>query len=133
MRKNRPPLLGELETAVMEHLWSRGPADVKAVHAVLGPLRRITSNTVQSTMERLHRKGLLSREKVSHAFVYAARRKREEVRAEILQEVVRQVVGGGTDLMLSTFVDLAARSGEDTLVRLERMVADRRAKRGGTR
>ena len=112
----------------MEFLWSHGPADVKTVHRVIGPTRRITSNTVQSTMERLFRKGLLSRDKVSHAYVYAPRLTRQEVGARILQDVVSRVVGNGTDVMLSAFVDLAERAGEETLDRLERMVAERRAR-----
>jgi predicted transcriptional regulator len=59
--------LGELESAVLERLWSAGPEDVKAVHQAVGARRGITLNTVQSTMERLYRKGLLARDKVSHA------------------------------------------------------------------
>ena len=57
----RPPLLGDLETAVLEHLWAAEPADVKAVHGAIGKKRRITLNTVQSTMERLHREGMPDR------------------------------------------------------------------------
>ena len=58
------PRLGELETAVLEHVWGRGPCDVKAVHRSLGVRRGITLNTVQSAMERLFKKGLLARDKV---------------------------------------------------------------------
>ena len=117
----------------MEHLWSSGASDVKATHQAVGLARRITSNTIQSTMERLHRKGLLAREKVSHAYVYSPKLTREEVRARIVEDVVARVAGGGTDTMLSTFVDLAARAGKETLHRLERMVAERRAKVEGER
>src|SRR6266545_4001116 len=99
-----PPLarLGDLETAVLEHVWAAGPCDVKAVHRTLGSRRGITLNTVQSTMERLFRKGLLVREKVSHAYVYSPRHTRE------------------------AFVDLAARTDEANLDRLERLIAERR-------
>ena len=127
MARHHPPLLGELESAVLEQLWAHGPADVKGVHRVIGPERRIALNTVQSTMERLYRKGLLAREKVSHAYVYTPLLSRDDVRARILQDVVARVVGGGTDLMLSTFVDVAARAGEETLDRLERLIAEHRA------
>jgi len=130
---NRPPLLGSLEAAVMNHLWSEGRADVKAVHHAVGVRRGITLNTVQSTMERLHRKGLLDRAKVSHAYVYSPRLTREEFGTEVVREVMASVLGGKTAPMLSAFVDLAARAGDDTLERLERMIATRRAETRGRR
>jgi len=36
-----------------------GDADAKAVHSIIGTQRGITLNTIQSTLERLHDKGLL--------------------------------------------------------------------------
>jgi predicted transcriptional regulator len=113
---------------VLTFLWSRGPADVKQVHRAIGAAREITSNTVQSTLERLFRKDLLRREKVSHAFVYAPAVTREELGAELVQDVVHNVLGGDSGSMISAFVDLTARSGEDALARLERSVAERRAR-----
>jgi predicted transcriptional regulator len=126
-----PTFLGDLETAVMEHLWTEGSADVKAVHQAIGVPRQITANTVQSTMERLYRKGLLRREKISHAYVYAPQVSREEFGANLVREVVSRVLGGETEPMLSAFVDLAAGAGEEHLDRLERLVAERRAARKG--
>jgi predicted transcriptional regulator len=66
----RTPMLGELETAVMNHLWADGDGEAKAVHRALGKRRGITLNTIQSTLKRLFEKNLLVREKVSHAHVY---------------------------------------------------------------
>ena len=81
----RPPLLGELETAVMGHLWTAGEGDPKSVHAALGKRRGIGVNTVQSTLKRLFEKGLLDREKISHAHVYRPRVTREEFHGELLR------------------------------------------------
>jgi DNA-binding HxlR family transcriptional regulator len=74
----RPPLLGQLESSVMELLWAGGDGEAKAVHAALGRRRGITLNTIQSTLKRLFEKGLLSRDKVSHAHVYRPRVDRQE-------------------------------------------------------
>ena len=128
MRPNRPLLLGDLERAVLDQLWSRGPQDVKACHRSIGRSRGIALNTVQSTMERLHRKELLRREKVSHAYVYEAAVTREELGARLASEVVASVVGSAAPAsVLAAFVDLAERAGDGTLVRLERLIAARRA------
>lgn len=113
----------------MDHVWSEGAAGVRAVHEVVGVPRRITLNTVQSTMERLYRKGLLAREKVSHAYIYRARVSREEFGAAVVSDVVRSVLGGKMGAMLPAFVDLAARSGREELDRLERLIAERRRSR----
>lgn len=125
----RRPYLGELEIAVMERLWACGAADAKAVHRLVGAPRNISPNTVQSAMERLFKKGLLSREKVSHAYVYSPAVTRENLMAEMIDNVVDKLSGGSTEAMLSTFVDLADRLEEDTLDRLEELIAERRRKR----
>jgi predicted transcriptional regulator len=132
VRKRRPvALLGDLEGAVMTHLWDGGgAADVKAVYEAIGRARRITLNTVQSTMERLFRKGLLGREKVSHAYVYAPRVSRAEFGARLMHDVAREVFGGTVEPLLAAFVDLTARTGEADLARLERLIAARRGAGG---
>ncbi len=123
-----PPLprLGDLETAVLEHVWAKGPCDVKTVHRSIGAPRGITPNTVQSAMERLFRKGLLAREKVSHAYVYSPRQSREQVGARAIQDVVSRLLKGQAVPVLEAFVDLAARTDEANLDRLERLIAEKR-------
>lgn len=121
--------LGDLESAVLEHVWTKGRVDVKAAYQAIGVPRDITLNTVQSTLERLFRKGLLDREKESHAYVYSARVTREELGGRLLQDVLSSVLGGDARPMLAAFVDLAERAGEDELQRLEALVAARLAAR----
>jgi predicted transcriptional regulator len=130
MREGRSEVavrLGALELSVMQHVWTEGPLDVKAVHRALGVKRGISLNTVQSTMERLHRKGLLDREKVRHAYVYAARLSREEYGSRAVEDVLSGLMAGDTEPMMSAFVDFAARTGEESLARLERLIHERRA------
>jgi predicted transcriptional regulator len=124
----RPPLLGELETAVMNHLWSGGDGEAKAVHAALGKRRGITLNTIQSTLKRLFEKGLLERDKVSHAHVYRARVGREDFHRVLLGELVGELMHGQAEAVVSAFVDLTERAGPEHLERLEALVAERRRK-----
>ncbi len=124
----RPPLLGELESSVMNHLWSTGEGDVKTVHAALGRRRGITLNTIQSTLKRLFEKGLLEREKVSHAHIYRPSLSREAFHRGLLGELVGNMMMGQSDMVVSAFVDLVERAGPDHLAALEAMVAERRKK-----
>jgi predicted transcriptional regulator len=123
-------LLGELEAAVMNHFWSGGEGDAKAVHGSLGKRRGITLNTIQSTMKRLFEKDLLARDKVSHAHVYRARVSREEFHRGVLGELVGGMMHGHADSVVAAFVDLTERAGPEHLARLEALVAERRRKLG---
>ena len=122
----RAPLLGELESSVMELLWSGGEGEAKAVHKALGRARGITLNTIQSTLKRLYEKGLLARDKVSHAHVYRPAVRRDEFQRGALGQLVGALIGGEGDAMVSAFVDLAERAGPEHLERLETLVAQRR-------
>jgi predicted transcriptional regulator len=123
------PLLGELESAVLEHLWVEGPSDVKEVHRQLGDPRGITLNTVQSTLERLHRKELLLREKVSHAYRYAPAMTRERFRARAMADAAGDLRGAAAEGVIAAFVEIAARADRANLDRLARVVEEARARR----
>jgi predicted transcriptional regulator len=118
--------IGELEKAILEHLWSVGAAHAKAVHSTIGTQRGITLSTIQSTLERLHDKGLLSRGKVSHAYVYVPKVQREELMGRIIEDVMAAFADGKSQPMLSALIDFAARVDEKNLDRLERLIAARR-------
>jgi len=129
-RREPLPTLGELERATLARLWSHGPADVKAMHAALGAERGIRPNTVQSTLDRLHRKGLAERVKVGRAFVYRARVSQGEWVLRSLEGLLGVLPGAEPDLLLSSFVDLAERAGADQLAVLERLIRERRERTG---
>ena len=123
--------LGPLEMAVMRHLWPDGSASVKAVHRVLGKRRGITLNTVQSAMDRLYKKHLLRREKVSHAYIYAPNVSRAELGTRMLEQAFSQLAGEPSAL-ISAVVEFADREGDDALAELEALVAERRRQKQGS-
>lgn len=86
--------LGPLERAVMEHVWNHGRAvTVREVFEALAGKRQLAYTTVMTIMERLWRKGLLSRRKVGRPYLYEAKR----TRAEHTAAVVRHVLQGARD------------------------------------
>jgi predicted transcriptional regulator len=119
------PNFGALELAVLKFLWRSGAAPAKDVHRELGSRRRISLNTIQSTLERLHRKGMLDRHKVSHAYHYEPSMTRGELLAKLVDDMLGLLSGDRRDL-LAAFVDLVDRTDSATLEQLERMLADRR-------
>lgn len=68
--------LGPFEARVMEVLWNCTACTVQQVKEKLA--RKRAYNTVMTTLVRLYQKGLLSRRKQGHRFVYASRVSAEE-------------------------------------------------------
>ena len=131
-RKKAPlPPLGDLEEAVLGRLQQVSEADVRELHDAVGKGRGISLNTVGSAAERLHRKGLVGRRKVSHAFRYRPLLSREELDARRLAAAV----GGARTLaqegLLAAFVDLVADVDDEALDHLEVLIARRREENSG--
>ena len=122
--------LGELERDVLDALWSAGPLNPGAVHERVGAPRGISVNTVSSALKRLQDKALLEREKVSHAYVYRAVVTRAELQRQLIEGIASQFGEEGGACLLAAFVDLAEERGQETMRRLERMIAARLGKGG---
>ncbi len=118
---------------MLDRLWRGGPARVAAVHASVGEPRGLARNTVHSTLERLVRKRLVERRKLGRAYEYRARLSRSEWLGEALGALIERVPGVDTPLLVATFVDLAERTGSETLDELEAMVRARRRQGGSSR
>ena len=124
------PQLGQLELPVLECLWNLEDGSVTEVHAAVGTPRGISANTVGSALERLYKKGLVLREKVSHSFRYREAFDRETFRARCVIDAAGGLRGLRKSGLLAAFVDIVAESDEAALLELERLV---RAKLGDTR
>ena len=123
------PPLGDLEIDVLEHLWRVGSQDVTQVHEAIGRGRRITRNTIQSTLRRLFDKGLLTREKVGHAYRYASAVDRGEFRRRSVEHALTRLADPASNDLVSTFLDLTEDASVEQLERLERELDRRLAER----
>jgi predicted transcriptional regulator len=100
-----PPALHELESEVMDELWSRGAASVRDV---LGALNSRTSTdraytTVLTVMQRLHAKGLLRRTRDGRRDLYVPVLTREEYARARVSAEVGAVVDEYGDVALAHF------------------------------
>jgi predicted transcriptional regulator len=127
-----PLKLGDLEVATLEAIWSRGETDARALHHQIGEARGISLSTVQSTLERLHRKGLLLRGKVSHAYVYSPAETREAVMARLVDEAIGRFRAKSNDGLLAAFAGITATASAETLEALEQLVRDARQAKDNT-
>lgn len=93
----------------------------------MGVARSISLNTVQSTLQRLHCKALLAREKFSHAYVYTPRVQRDELVGAIFANLVGSLGLDSTASVLAAFVEFAARQDPSNLDYIAELIAARRA------
>jgi predicted transcriptional regulator len=88
----------------MDRLWNRaGVSTVRDIFDGLAADRVIAYTTVLSTMDNLHRKGWLARERVGKAYHYRATLTREEHSARLMREAFES--GGDSDLVLTFFLN----------------------------
>lgn len=131
--RTRKIALGPLEISILQYLWKSGPAEVKAAHQELGHKDGQSYNTFQSTMDRLHKKGLLSRHKVSHAFLYEASVSQSQVVSRVMDDVLRSLSDNSRDAYLLAFLDHATESDSAALDTLERLIKERRQEQNASR
>jgi predicted transcriptional regulator len=116
---------GELEAVIMHRVWDHdGPVTVRDLFDELRGERSIAYTTVMSTMDNLHRKGWLDRERDGKAYRYTAVANREEYSARLMREALAEA--GDTEAVLSHFV--AQMDGEQSQVL--RAVLDKLTGRG---
>ena len=121
-------VLGELESAVMEILWTEPGQTVNVVEWQLRDKRDIAHTTVLTTLDRMYRKGYLTREKQAKAFVYSPRYTRSEFERIMAQEVLGALIGHSAETAVSTFVDLIS-NDPGALEQLEEKIREKRRQR----
>ena len=125
---------GALEVRVLQALWERdGPQSVRDLQPAFDG---VAYTTLMTTLDRLHRKGVLRREKVGRAFLYEPRCTPEALRSDLAGEALQAVFGDratGLKPILSFFVETVSREDRESLAALERLVEERRVLRENER
>jgi predicted transcriptional regulator len=117
------PALGPLEAEVMDVLWNCAEGNVRDVIHHLG--RALAYTTVMTTLDRLYKKGLLSRRKSERAFIYVPRMSRQEWEQKRVGDFLAAFLAGpepSGDVLLSRLVDEMGSRDEALLDELERKI-----------
>ena len=118
---------GPLEIRVLEALWRRD--GMQSVRDLQPDFAGVAYTTLMTTLDRLHRKEVLDREKAGRAFVYRPRYSREELLSGLAGEALEAVFGQRArelQPILSFFVETVSREDRESLAALERLVEERR-------
>ncbi len=122
-------LFGELETKILNSVWTLGAPTVQDVVDRLG--QPANYKTVMTVMNRLVEKHFLERHKVSRAFVYRARWNREEMVAHLSRQVLDGLIADFGPMVIVQFVDAVAETDRPRLAELARLIGDKLAKGSG--
>lgn len=127
--------LGPLEREVMEILWQRyesaspgaGEVSVRDIYLAFG--ERLAYTTLMTTLDRLHKKGLLERRKDGRAFLYSPRFSSQELERNIARDVIDALLGrgeNGVEPVLACIVDAVSDHDRELLDQLDRLVKEKR-------
>ena len=115
--------LGDLERAVMDHLWSsREPQTVRQVHEALAAQRDLAYTTIMTVLQRLAKKNLVIQHRDDRAHRYAPMHGRDELVAGLMVDALDQAADSGSrEAALVHFVE---RVGADEAAALRRALAE---------
>lgn len=95
-REIPPPL----ELLCLQALWSAGEGNVNAVRRITALTKPLAYTTVMTLLERLARKGMVSRRKAGRAYVYTPELSNELVRRCAFREFVNSYFEGSEEKLL---------------------------------
>ena len=118
--------LGPLEQRMLDGLWAKGSATVREL--VEGGCQDLAYTTVMTTLDRLFKKGLLTRLEEGRAFRYAPRFSRQEMHREVAGQAFRQLLDASpaSSLPLSFLVEILGERDEQLLDDLRKLVDRKR-------
>ena len=131
-RRNRS--LGTLELQVLTTVQEHHPASVREVTEFMAANGGQARTTILTTLERLRKKGHLTRRKIGGVNRYSPKVSREELLRELVGDFVEGSLGGSVSPFVAYLGD-SVRVTEEELEELHRVVRElgtRSRKRGAT-
>jgi predicted transcriptional regulator len=115
---------------MLEALWTKGSATVREL--IEGGYEDLAYTTVMTTLDRLFKKGLLTRSEEGRAFRYAARLSRADLQREAAGNALRQLLDANpaSSLPLSFLVEIVSERDRKLLDDLQKLVEEKRRQLG---
>ena len=95
-REVPPPL----ELLCLRALWRLGEGNVRAVRQIVAESRPLAYTTIMTVLDRLVRKGMLTRRKSGRSFAYSPQSTRDAARRAALRELLDGYFDGSEEELL---------------------------------
>jgi BlaI family penicillinase repressor len=97
--------LTELQQAILDQLWSTGPATADQVREALLPAHRLKDSSVRTLLRRLETRGYVSHRLEGKTFVYEATIAPQRVAAHSVRQMIDRFWSGSVQQFLTGMVD----------------------------
>ena len=123
-RRRRATVPPPLELLCLKALWQLEEGNVKDVRRIVAQTRPLAYTTIMTVLDRLVRKGRLTRRKLGRAFVYAPQDTRDALRRAAVRELLEDFFNGSEEELLR-FSAGARHAGRTARVRARERFPDR--------
>ncbi len=118
--------LGELEKEVMIVLWEIGKATGKEVWRGIKTTRKVALTTVLTVIDRLSRKGLISKSKEDGFLVYRPFITKEDYTKQVAGKMLKDYMDLSSASLIASFVDTLEEMEPDQIDKLSRYIEKKR-------
>jgi predicted transcriptional regulator len=120
--------LGDQELELLRYVAEHSPASVRDVLDGYGAPRGLARTTVLTVMERLRRKGYLTRSSHAGVYKYSPKVSSTEVMRSVIRRFVEKTLGGSVSPMVAYLAQESQLSDED-VEELMRVVEELKSRR----
>jgi predicted transcriptional regulator len=114
-----------LQQAILDVLWTKGPATADAVREALAPRHPLKDSSVRTLLRRLEAQGHVTHQVDGKVFVYRAAVKPHRMAARTVRQVIDRFCAGSVEQFLLGMVDEAVLDSKD-IERLARQIRGRK-------
>jgi BlaI family penicillinase repressor len=100
MPKSARDVLPPLELLCLKALWSLQEGNVKDVRLIVSQVRPLAYTTIMTVLDRLVRKGKITRRNVGRAFVYSPQASRDSMRRAAIRELLDGFFDGSEEQLM---------------------------------
>jgi predicted transcriptional regulator len=119
-------LSGELESAIMEILWDKGPMTGRDLHAEIRRAKGIAYTTALTVLGRLSKKGFVRKDRDSGLIAFSPGVSREVYMNTVAEDLVHKAFEMSPDVAVSAFAGHFSRMTRQDLDRLEGLIVEKK-------
>lgn len=119
-------VLGHLEEDLLNYLWESGEATGRQIFDAVSQRRRSAYHTILTVLNRMSRKGLLSKKKQAGVFHFSAALSREEFELLACQQAIKGALSISRSNAISAIVNLLSQDDPRLIDELECVIEQKR-------
>jgi predicted transcriptional regulator len=104
-RNGSSPSLTRLQQAILEFLWSQGPATADEVREALRPRHPLKDSSVRTLLRRLEARRYVSHRLQGKTFAYRAQLPPRSIAARAVKQIIERFCSGSAEQFLVGMVD----------------------------